>query len=94
MGWKLCAAAAGAAVIVLSSWPADAQTRQRTRITVTKERSFLDPGTEVLPGERKYSDYATTPFYTPQSIANGISRGSFWTRQPLPDPLDFPGYWR
>ena len=32
----------------------------RTRIYVTK-RSWLDAGTEVLPGERKFTDYAFPP---------------------------------
>lgn len=32
----------------------------RTRIYVTK-RSWLDAGTEVLPGERKFMDYAIPP---------------------------------
>jgi hypothetical protein len=32
----------------------------RTRVYITK-RSFLDGGTEVLPGDRKFSDYAFPP---------------------------------
>ncbi len=32
----------------------------RTRVYVTK-RSWLDAGTEVLPGDRKFSDYAFPP---------------------------------
>src|SRR5579885_2050780 len=34
--------------------------RTHTRIIVTP-RSYLDGGTEVLPGQRKYSDYAIPP---------------------------------
>ena len=34
--------------------------RPRARITVAP-RSFLDAGTEVLPGERKFTDYAFPP---------------------------------
>jgi hypothetical protein len=37
--------------------------RRRTRIILQK-RSFLDAGTEVLPGERKFSDYAWPPGYS------------------------------
>ncbi|MBR0719057.1 hypothetical protein [Bradyrhizobium liaoningense] len=36
------------------------QAGPRTRIYVTK-RSWLDGGTEVLPGERKFTDYAFPP---------------------------------
>ena len=34
----------------------------RTRVYVTK-RSWLDAGTEVLPGDRKFQDYAFPPEY-------------------------------
>lgn len=36
------------------------QSGPRTRIYVSK-RSWLDGGTEVLPGERKFTDYALPP---------------------------------
>ena len=35
----------------------DENGRARTRVTV-RPRSFLDGGTEVFPGERKFTDYA------------------------------------
>jgi len=68
----------------------DENGRSRTRITV-RPRSFLDGGTEVLPGERKYMDYAWAPTYnwqSPQSSwdPNGIHR------YPLPMPFELPGY--
>ena len=34
----------------------------RTKITV-RPRSYLDGGTEVIPGERKFTDYANPPTY-------------------------------
>ena len=37
--------------------------RPRARVTVAP-RSFLDAGTEVLPGERKFTDYAFPPNYS------------------------------
>ena len=40
----------------------DENGRARTRITV-RPRSFLDGGTEVFPGERKFMDYAFPPTY-------------------------------
>ena len=61
----------------------------RTRIYVTK-RHWLDLGTEVLPGERKYTDYAIPPGYTQTTIDQLTGRP--WTRQPLVDPWDLPGY--
>ena len=41
----------------------DENGRARTRITV-RPRSFLDGGTEVVPGERKFMDYAQAPTYS------------------------------
>jgi hypothetical protein len=61
----------------------------RTRIYVTK-RHWLDLGTEVQPGERKYTDYAIPPGYTQSTIDQLTGRP--WTRQPLVDPWDLPGY--
>ena len=57
----------------------DENGRTRTRIIVTP-RSYLDGGTEVLPGQRKYSDYAFPPYYSPTD-----SLGSLYNhdRQPL-----------
>ena len=48
----------------------------RTRIYVTK-RSWLDAGTEVLPGERKFTDYA----YPPE-----LGYPSFALRRKMPRP--------
>jgi hypothetical protein len=102
------AVATAAVAIGLSASPADAQQSRnsvlsrnqvspnvsyqqgpRTRIYVTK-RSWLDAGTEVRPGERKYTDYAIPPAYTQTTIDQLTGRP--WTRQPLNDPYDLPGY--
>jgi hypothetical protein len=61
--------------------------RTGSRITV-RPRSFLDAGTEVLPGERKFTDYALPPFYSPYSVL-GPGRG--FDRSPLNGPFDVPG---
>jgi hypothetical protein len=56
----------------------------RTRVYVTK-RSWLDAGTEVLPGERHFSDYAFPPGYS-------FARENYnrpIDRQPLNPPSDF-----
>jgi hypothetical protein len=64
--------------------------RARTRITV-KPRSYLDGGTEVLPGERKFTDYANPPTYMSSSAyASWDPTGSH--RSPLPMPFSLPGY--
>jgi hypothetical protein len=59
--------------------------RTHTKIIVQK-RSYLDGGTEVLPGQRKYRDYVDQPGYLPFD-----QLGSHYNsdRQPLPGRLDF-----
>jgi hypothetical protein len=56
----------------------------RTRIYVSK-RSWLDGGTEVLPGDRKFTDYAYPPGY---SFARENNNRPI-DRQPLNPPHDF-----
>jgi hypothetical protein len=101
-----CAALAALTVMVASS-PADAQQRRRAVVenqrvvvvpanrrrprVVIRGRSYLDAGTEVLPGERKFSDYVIPPGYS--ALQNVDVFGGF-RRQPLPDPMDLPGFWR
>ena len=60
--------------------------RGPTRIFVTK-RSWLDAGTEVLPGERKFTDYAYPPgvSFGRENLNRPIDR------QPLNPPSDFGG---
>lgn len=94
-----------AASVGFSERPAEAQSRQyrdtgtvfystdengrrRTRIIV-QPRSFLDAGTEVLPGERKFQDYAFPPNYSASSNALGPGL-DFDQRQPLNNWFDVP----
>ena len=68
----------------------DENGRARTKITV-RPRSFLDGGTEVLPGERKFMDYAQAPTY------GWLAPTSSWDplgihRSPLPMPFQLPGF--
>ncbi|TWB02287.1 hypothetical protein [Bradyrhizobium stylosanthis] len=58
-----------------------------TRIYVSK-RSWLDGGTEVLPGERKFSDYALPPG---TSFARENNNRPL-DRQPLSPDLDLGGF--
>jgi hypothetical protein len=58
----------------------------RTRVYITR-RSWLDAGVEVLPGDRKFTDYAFPPS---QSFARGNNNRPL-DRQPLNPPSDFGG---
>ena len=60
----------------------------RTRVYVSR-RSWLDAGTEVSPGDRKFQDYVFPPGWN--LADHNDPRGGF-RRQPLPDPWDLPGY--
>jgi hypothetical protein len=96
----LASLAALAAVAVLSASPAGAQTTQTVQtvkkkpsdpnaqtpahVTVQK-RSFLDAGTEVKPGQRKFTDYAFPPGYSPTSAID-FTAGN--VRGPLIGPWD------
>ena len=63
------------------------QSGTHTRIYVSK-RSWLDGGTEVLPGERKFTDYALPPG---ASFARGNNNRPL-DRQPLSHDSDLGGF--
>jgi len=79
------------AAVVYSNGPDYSyQSGPRTRIYVSK-RSWLDGGTEVLPGDRKFSDYAFPPSAGYPSFAReNLNRPI--DRQPLMAPTDLGGY--
>jgi hypothetical protein len=89
------------ATTVIDVPPVEAQTytaqpdrpvnRPRARITV-EPRSFLDAGTEVLPGERKFTDYAfpAGPYSMPLSVVQSTGGRVGWHQSPLPGPFDLP----
>jgi hypothetical protein len=62
----------------------DENGRTRTRVIVQR-RSYLDAGTEVMPGERKYNDYVYGPNY---SVTGVIDNTAFSHRSPLPGPFE------
>jgi hypothetical protein len=90
--------------------PADAQTTTtryynngKTRVATTQRprarvvvapRSFLDAGTEVKPGDRKFLDYAFPPSaqggYATSTVTNTGGRVG-WDRSPLMNPSELPG---
>ena len=61
----------------------------RARITVTR-RSYLDAGTHVIPGDRKFTDYAIPPTYYPGSVADNRG-GMYISQSALPGPFTLPG---
>jgi len=63
----------------------------RTRVYITT-RSWLDAGTEVLPGDRKFTDYAFPPAIGYPSFARE-NRNRPIDRQPLNPPGDLGGYY-
>ena len=63
------------------------QSGPRTRVYVTK-RSWLDAGVEVLPGDRKFTDYAFPP-----ARSFGLENNNRpLDRQPLNPASDMGGY--
>ena len=61
-----------------------------TRVYITT-RSWLDAGTEVLPGDRKFQDYAFPPeIGYPTFARENLNRPI--DRQPLNPPSDMGGY--
>ena len=71
-----------------------APAKPRARVTVAP-RSFLDAGTEVRPGYRKFTDYAF-----PASGNGGLGINAVtstggkvgWDRSPMMQPFQLPGY--
>jgi hypothetical protein len=59
----------------------------RSRITVQR-RTFLDAGTHVIPGDRKFTDYAIPPGYSPVGV---ISNLPVVNSTALPGPFTLPG---
>jgi hypothetical protein len=62
----------------------------RTRIYVSR-RSWLDAGVEVLPGDRKFTDYAFPPDIGYPDFARENNNRPI-DRQPLSTPADVGGY--
>jgi hypothetical protein len=62
--------------------------RARSRVVVGP-RSFLDAGTEVRPGERKFLDYAFPPTHVALGVVTNTGGRVGWHDSPLPGPF-FP----
>jgi hypothetical protein len=62
--------------------------RPRSRVVVVP-RSFLNAGTKVLPGERKFLDYAFPPTHVALDVVSNTGGRVGWHSSPLPGPF-FP----
>ena len=63
--------------------------RPRSRVVVVP-RSFLNAGTKMLlPGERKFLDYAFPPTYAALDVVSNTGGRVGWHNSPLPGPF-FP----
>lgn len=62
----------------------DENGRRRTRVVVNR-RSYLDGGTEVLPGERGYHNYAYPLYWNPYAV---LGPRNDLSQTPLPDAMD------
>jgi hypothetical protein len=62
--------------------------RARSRVVVGPH-SFLDAGTEVRPGERKFLDYAFPPTHVALGVVTNTGGRVGWHNSPLPGPF-FP----
>jgi hypothetical protein len=62
----------------------------RTRLYISK-RSWLDAGTEVLPGDRKFQDYAFPSEYGLPTFARSNGNRTI-DRHPMNPPSDMGGY--
>jgi hypothetical protein len=62
----------------------DEDGRTRTRIIIQK-RSYLDPGTEVMPGDRNDQDYAFLPSHSASGVLDNTAGGR--NQSALPGPF-------
>ena len=80
-----------AAPITARTVPTARTSRARAPASYVTTRSWLDAGTEVLPGDRKFMDYAfPSPYGYPTFARENNNRPI--DRQPLNPPSDMGGY--
>lgn len=65
----------------------DEDGRTRTRVIIQR-RSYLDPGTEVMPGDRRDHDYAFLPNHSATGVLDNTAFGR--NQSALPGPFDLP----
>ena len=64
--------------------------RPRTRITVRRERSYLDPGPQVMPYSQHYTDYV----FLNRRPLDTLGPGQNGDRQPINAPWELGSSWR
>jgi hypothetical protein len=74
--------------VVKPARPGDPKTR-----VIVEKRSFLDAGTEVLPGQRKFLDYAYPPGYSPTGVIDYTSGNVTGPHGGLLNPWGFSTPW-
>jgi hypothetical protein len=62
--------------------------RPQSRVVVVP-RSFLNSGSKILPGERKFVDYAFPPTHVALDVVSNTGGRVGWHNSPLPGPF-FP----
>ena len=62
--------------------------RPQSRVVVVP-RSFLNSGSKILPGERKFLDYAFPPTHVALDVVSNTGGRVGWHNSPLPGPF-FP----
>jgi hypothetical protein len=65
------------------------RTKRARSHVIIRPRSFLNAGTEVLPGERKFFDHAIPPTHAPLNVVTNTGGRVGWHNSPLPGPF-FP----
>lgn len=65
----------------------DEDGRRRTRIIIQR-RSYLDPGTEVFPGENSDHNYAFSANHHAESVLDNTAFGR--SQSPVPGPFTLP----
>jgi len=65
------------------------RTPEGRRYVVVHRRSYLDPGTEVYPNSKSYTDYIFPPGY---SAYNVFEPSSPYKRYPLPGPFELGAF--
>jgi hypothetical protein len=76
----------GQGTMIVTVWPGGVtQTRY-----VAQRRSYLDPGTEMSPGEQLPGGVYVPLAYSPTSNIDVFSPSGSFRRQPLADPWDIP----
>lgn len=86
----LFALIAGVSVLAATAYEASAQQRpERQPRVIVKKRSYLDAGTEVLPGSKNYHDHIYDRNWRYSTLGPDTQGGA---RFPLPMQFELPNF--